>query len=80
MRMSTLEEKKMEGVAKCRSNEPSLTESGQESSNVSSNVSGQTGVPESQGKSAKCDPRRSRLKVFNKVMEKSLQRLIEDAR
>lgn len=71
----------MEEVGKCRTNEPSLTESGQTSENASSTVSEQTSVTENgSAKSGKCEPRRSRLKVFNKVMEKSLQRLIADAR
>lgn len=71
----------MEEVTKCRSNEPSLTESVQTSENTSSNTSEQTGVPENGSvKSGNCEPRRSRLKVFNKVMEKSLQRLTADAR
>lgn len=69
----------MEEVANCRSNEPSLTEAGQTTKNASSVMSEQTGVPEN-GSSGKCEPRRSRLKVFNKVMEKSLQRLLADAR
>ncbi|XP_060741244.1 polyamine-modulated factor 1 [Tachysurus vachellii] len=73
MRMSTLGGKNMEEVSKCRSVDPSLTGSGQTRENT-------TGVPENGSvKSAKCEPHRSRLKVFNKVMEKSLQRLIADA-
>ncbi|XP_053487720.1 polyamine-modulated factor 1 [Ictalurus furcatus] len=68
---------KMEDVANCRSNENSSRDSGQTSENASSIVSVQTGVTENVP--VKCEPRRSRLKVFNKVMEKSLQRLIADA-
>ncbi|KAM9470704.1 polyamine-modulated factor 1 [Clarias gariepinus] len=75
MRMSTLGEKKMEDVTRSQSNEPGFTDSGQTSED-GSEQSGVTG--DGAGKPAKCEAQRSRLKIFNKVMEKSLQRLIAD--
>ncbi|XP_072519967.1 polyamine-modulated factor 1 [Salminus brasiliensis] len=58
--------------------EPSLSEPGRSSGG--GNVSAQAPGPDSGSvKSGAAEPRRSRLKIFNKLMEKSLQRLGADA-
>ncbi|TSV81501.1 Polyamine-modulated factor 1 [Bagarius yarrelli] len=70
----------MAEVVNCRSKEATRSESDKTNENAMLNASGQTGDCENRSvKSAQSDARRSRLKVFNKVMEKSLQRLIADA-
>ncbi|XP_076878546.1 polyamine-modulated factor 1 [Brachyhypopomus gauderio] len=67
----------MEEVEESRSKETSSTESS--SASVNNNISPQTSSRENESvKSKESEPRRNRLKVFNKVMEKSLQRLLAD--
>ena len=69
-----MEEEKRSSVT-----EPSLSDSGRVSGD--GNVSAQAaGRKNDSVKPGEVEPRRSRLKVFNKVMEKSLQRLVADAR
>ncbi|XP_030650095.1 polyamine-modulated factor 1 [Chanos chanos] len=71
----------MEESEKCMDKEPVLGGCDPDQRNASGeHDSAQSTAPENEPvKSAESEPTRSRLKLFNKVMEKSFQRLITDA-